>query len=137
MLMVLFRLRLKIGTEAKNEEDTFNRFEILDELGQQEVIPRLINVDQHVGDSRLETISSTPHANSHVESTIPMVKEGQVEVQMILEPNVVIEQGAEEVSISVRARFLDTDKQGKSSPHLGILQKDGKKGSSEKNVKLG
>ena len=40
----------------RQEEDTFNRFEILDELGQQEVIPRLINVDQHVRDSRLETI---------------------------------------------------------------------------------
>ena len=36
-----------------------------------------------------------------------------------------------------RARISDTDKQGKSSPHLGILQKDGKKGGSEKNVKLG
>ena len=56
---------------------------------------------------------------------------------MTLEPDVVIEQRAEDVSISVWARFLDTDKQGKSSPHLGILQKDGKKGGSEKNVKLG
>ena len=73
------------------EEDTFNRFEILDELGQQEVILGLINVDQHVGDSRLEIIYSTPHVDSHVESTIPMVMEGHAEVQMILEPNVVIE----------------------------------------------
>ena len=58
------------------EEDSFNRFEILDEWGQQEVILGLINVDQHVGDSRLEIISSTPHVDSHVESTIPMVMEG-------------------------------------------------------------
>ena len=65
------------------EEDTFNRFEILDELDQQEVIPGLINVDQHAGDSRLEIISSTPCADSHVESTIPKVMEGQVEVEMI------------------------------------------------------
>lgn len=100
----------------------------MDELGQQEVIPRLINVDQHVGDSRLEIVSSTPHVDSHVDSTIPMVMEGQAEVQMILEPNVVIEQGAEDVDVSARARILDIDKQGKSSPHLGILQKDGKKG---------
>ena len=121
----------------RQEEDNFNRFEILDELGQQEVIPRLINVDQHIGDSRLETISSTPHDDSHVESTIPMVKEGQAEVQMILEPNVVIEQGTEDVAILARARVSDIDKQGKSSPHLGILQTDGKKGGSEKNVKLG
>ena len=64
----------------RKEEDTFNRFEILDELGQQEVIPRLINVDQQAGDSRLEIISSTPHADSHVESTIPKVMEGQAEV---------------------------------------------------------
>ena len=33
----------------RQEEDTFNRFEILDELGQQEVNPRLINVDQNAG----------------------------------------------------------------------------------------
>ena len=66
-----------------------------------------------------------------------MVKEGQAEVQMILEPNVVIEQGAEDVAISARARISDTDKQGKSSPHLGILQTNGKKGGSEKNVKMG
>ena len=29
----------------RQEEDTFNRFQILDELGQQEVNPGLINVD--------------------------------------------------------------------------------------------
>ena len=81
------------------EEDTFNRFEILDELGQQEVNPGLINVDQNVGDSRMEIISSTPDATAHVDSTIPRVMEGQEEVQMILEPNVVIEQGTEDVSI--------------------------------------
>ena len=46
-------------------------------------------------------------------------------------------QGVEDVTISARARILDTDKQGKYSPHLGIFQKDGKKGGSEKNVKLG
>ena len=56
---------------------------------------------------------------------------------MILEPNVEIGKGAEDVTVSARARISDTDKQGKSSPHLGILQKDGKKGGSEKNVKLG
>ena len=55
---------------------------------------------------------------------------------MILEPNVVIEQGVEDVVLAW-ARILDTDKQGKSSPHLGILQKDGKKGGLEKNVKFG
>ena len=85
----------------------------------------------------MEIISSTPYATSHVESTIPRVMEGQEEVQTILEPNFVIEQGAEDVSISVQARFLDTYKQGKSSPHLGILQKDDKKGGLEKNIKLG
>jgi hypothetical protein len=118
-------------------EDTFNRFEILEELGQQEVNPGVINVDQHVGDSSLEIISSIPYATSHVESTIPRVMEGQEEVQTILEPNVVIDEGAKDVSISIRTRFSDTDKQGKSSSHLGIFQKDGKKGGSEKNVKLG
>ena len=85
----------------RQEEDTFNRFEILDELGQQEVNPGLINVDQHAGDSSLEIISSTPYAASHVESTIPRVMEGQEEVQTILEPNVVIEQGAKDISILV------------------------------------
>ena len=75
----------------QQEEDTFNRFEILDELGQQEVNPGLINVDQHVGDSSLEIISSTAYATSHVDSTIPRVMEGQEEVQTTLEPNVVIE----------------------------------------------
>ena len=75
----------------RQEEDTFNKFEILDVLGQQEVNHGLINVDQHAGDSSLEIISSTPYASSHVESTIPRVMEGQEEVQTILEPNVVIE----------------------------------------------
>ena len=60
----------------RQEEDTFNRFEILDELGQQEVNPGLINVDQHAGDSRLEIISSTSCVDSHVESTLPKVMEG-------------------------------------------------------------
>ena len=127
----------KHNLRERQEEDTFNRFEILDELGQQEVNPGLINVDQNVGDSSLEIISSTPDATAHVDSTIPRVMEGQEEVQTILEPNVVIEQGTEDVSISARTRFSDTDKQGKSSSHLGIFQKDGKKGGSEKNVKLG
>ena len=64
----------------RQEEDTFNRFEILEELRQQEVNPRLINVDRHAGDSSLEIISSTPYAAFHVESTIPRVMEGQEEV---------------------------------------------------------
>ena len=29
------------------------------------------------------------------------------------------------------------DKRGKSSPHLGIVKKDGRKGVSEKGVKIG
>ena len=57
----------------RQEEDTFSRFEILDVLGQQEVNPGLINVDQHAGDSSLEIISSTPYAASHVKSTIPTI----------------------------------------------------------------
>ena len=77
MLMVSFRLRLEIGIRERQEEDTFNRFEILDELGQQEVNPGLINVDQNVGDSSLEIISSTPDATAHVDSTIPRIMEGQ------------------------------------------------------------
>ena len=85
----------------------------------------------------MEIISSTPDATAHVDSTIPRVMEGQEEVQMILEPNVVIEQGAEDIVVSTQARISDIDKQGKSSSHLGIFQKDGKKGGSEKNVKLG
>ena len=62
------------------EEDTFNRFEIFDELGQQEVIPRIINVDQPVGDARLEIISSIPPTDSHVDSTMPIAIEGKVGV---------------------------------------------------------
>ena len=34
----------KCNLRERQEEDTFNKFEILDELGQQEVIPGLINV---------------------------------------------------------------------------------------------
>ncbi|XP_057817558.2 uncharacterized protein LOC131030678 [Cryptomeria japonica] len=121
----------------RQEEDTFNRFEILDELGQPEVNPGLIIEDEHAGDSRMGTISSIPPADSHGEPAMPMVTDGQTGVQMILEPNVELGQGVENVSILAQTAAPESDKRGKSSPHLGILQKDGKKGVSEKNVKMG
>ncbi|XP_059066214.1 uncharacterized protein LOC131857556 [Cryptomeria japonica] len=121
----------------RQEEDTFNRFEILDELGQPEVNPGVIIEDEQVGDSRMGTISSIPPVDSHEETTVPMVTDGQTGVQMILEPNGELGQGVENVSIPAWTAAPESDKRGKSSPHLGILQKDGKKGVSEKNVKLG
>lgn len=121
----------------RQEEDTFNRFEILDELGQPDVNPGVIIEDEQAGDSRMGTISSIPPVDSHEETTVPMVTDGQTGVQMILEPNGELGQGVENVSIPARTAAPESDKRGKSSPHLDILQKDGKKGVSEKNVKLG
>ena len=61
----------------RHDEDTFNKFEVLDELGQKEVNPRLINVEQLVVDPVLEISSSIPPPTAHVESTMPMVMDGQ------------------------------------------------------------
>ena len=47
---------------------------------------------------------------------------------MTLEPNVEMVEGVEEVIVLARKSTSDTNKHGKSSSHLGILQKDGKKG---------
>ena len=44
----------------RQDEDTFNIFEVLDELGQQEVNLEFISVDQFVVDSSLEIASSIP-----------------------------------------------------------------------------
>ena len=57
-------------------EDTFNRFEVLDELGQQQVNPRFISVDQFVVESDLEIVSSNRPLAPQVESTMPMVTDG-------------------------------------------------------------
>ena len=56
---------------------------------------------------------------------------------MILEPNVNLGQGVEDVILPGRTMASNTDKQGKSASQLGILQNDGRKSVSEKNVKLG
>ena len=56
---------------------------------------------------------------------------------MILEPNVELGQGGEGATLLARTAASDTDKRGKSASHLGILQKDGKKGVLEKNIKMG
>ena len=109
----------------------------MDELGQPEVNLGLIIEDEHVGDSRMGTISSIRPTDSHMEPTMPMVMDGQTGVQRILEPNVELGQGVENVSIPAWTATPDSDKRGKSSPHLGILQKDGKKGVLKKNVKMG
>lgn len=60
----------------RQDDDTFNRFEVLDELGQQEVNPGLINAEQLVADSGLEICSPFPPSASHVESAMPMVMDG-------------------------------------------------------------
>lgn len=56
---------------------------------------------------------------------------------MILEPNVDLGQGVEDAALPARTAASNTDKRGKSTSHLAILQKDGKKGVLEKNVKMG
>ena len=56
---------------------------------------------------------------------------------MILELNVDLGQGVEDVILPGRTMASNTDKRGKSASQLGILQKDGRKSASEKNVKMG
>jgi hypothetical protein len=56
---------------------------------------------------------------------------------VILGPGVDLGQGEEGTTLPTQTISSDMDKCGKSSPHLGILQKDGKKGASEKSGKSG
>ena len=56
---------------------------------------------------------------------------------MILETNVELVQGVEDIILPGRTMASNIDKRGKSASQLGILQKDGRKSVSEKNVKLG
>jgi hypothetical protein len=63
--------------------------------------------------------------------------EGQAGDQKILETIIDVGQGVESATPQSWSRVLDMDKRGKSSQHLGILQKEGKKGASEKSVKVG
>ena len=56
---------------------------------------------------------------------------------MILEPNFELGQGGEGATLPARTAAFDTDKKRKFASHLGILQKDGKKGVPEKNIKMG
>ena len=60
----------------RQNEDTFNRFEVLDELDQQEVNLGLINAEQLVADSGLEICSTIPPFASHGESAMAMVMDG-------------------------------------------------------------
>ena len=121
----------------RQEGDTFNRFEVLDELGQQEVIPGFTSVDQLVADPSLAIATSMPATTLQVESVSPMVTDGQTGAQLILKSNVDLGQGEEGPILPARSAVSDMDKRGKPSSHLGILQKDGKKGVSEKNRKSG
>ena len=56
---------------------------------------------------------------------------------MTLGPNADLGQGVESTALPTQANVSDEDKRGKSPPHLGILQKDGRKGISEKSDKSG
>ena len=60
----------------RQDEDTFNRFEVLDELGQQEVNLGLINAEPLVVKSGHEICPTIPPFASQMESTMPMVLDG-------------------------------------------------------------
>ena len=60
----------------RQNEDTFNKFEVLDELGHQEVNPGFINAEPLVAKSGLEMHSIIPPSISQLESTLPMTMEG-------------------------------------------------------------
>ena len=121
----------------RQEEDTFNRFEVLDELGQHEGITGLTSMD-HIGvESDLEIGSTIPLPAPQVEPAMPMVTEGQAEVQVLLGSNAGLGQGEVGAALPIRNVVSEMEKRGKSSPHLGILQKDAKKGVFEKSGKGG
>ena len=66
-----------------------------------------------------------------------MTMDGQTETQMILEPNADLGQGVENIVLPGKTMASNTNKRDKSTSQLGILQKDGRKNVSEKNVKMG
>ena len=121
----------------RQEEDTFNRFEVLDELGQQEVNPGSISMDHLGAEPEQEIVSSDPPPAPQVELAMPMVMDGQAGAQVILGLNADLGQEAVGATLPARSVVSDMEKRGKSSPHLGILQKDGKKGVFEKSGKSG
>ncbi|XP_059066210.1 uncharacterized protein LOC131857552 [Cryptomeria japonica] len=120
----------------RQEEVTFNRFEVLDDLCHQEVNPGLVNLEQGIEgfvqegpalDSSMES-----QGDSGVLTDAAMPTEGlEAPVSLVVIPAV-----GEDSSPLGRSADLDSAKKSKP-PKLGILQKDIKKGGAEKFAKPG
>ena len=121
----------------ERQDDTFNRFEVLDELNQQEVNPGLINLEHGLmdlvhEDPVIESISNLigdecQQSNVDQQKRISEVQEPLAIVTTTSMDSLTIGQ---HIGSSSAAKV-------KPPPKLGIMQKDIKKGGVEKLVKSG
>ncbi|XP_059076969.1 uncharacterized protein LOC131876167 [Cryptomeria japonica] len=118
----------------RQDEGTFNRFEVLDDLSHQEVNPGLVNLEQGIEgfDQEGPALDSfmEPQGDFGVLTDAAMPTEGlEAPVSLAVIPEV-----GEDSSPLGRSADLDSAKKSKP-PKLGILQKDIKKGGAEKFAK--
>lgn len=159
----------KRSLKDRQEEDTFNRFEVLEELSQQEVNPGFLDldhgtldIDQHgpsveemitsqqegvVGVQCLEEYMNDP-GQEKLNSEVLMAPHGdgpsdigtfqQLGVQVASGGSAEAGHGCANKAHFLQKANLEAGKKiSKLSSQLGILQKDLKKGGSEKTSKLG
>ena len=122
---------------VKHDDGTFNRFEVLDELSQQEVNPGLINLDQRLADIIQEEPVLEASMDPQEEGGRHLKIDQQGGILEIQEPLAIVSSVGVESSAMGGKNGSDPAAKSKPPPKLGILQKDFKKSGAEKFAKPG
>ena len=121
----------------KHDDGTFNRFEVLDELSQQEVNPGLINLDQGLADLAQEEPVLEASIDPQEEGCRHLETDQHGGTPKIQEPLANASSAGVESSAMGGENGSDSAAKPKPPPKLGILQKDIKKNGAEKFAKPG
>lgn len=129
--------RQKQTFRERQEDDTFNKFEVLDDLNHQEVNLGLMHLDQgNLGTGKdgppLEAMQNVQDLGGGQMGT-----DQQLNVHVESDPVMgVLKSGGGGSPFLIRD-CMEGGKSSLSSSHMGIQQKEPKKGVGEKNPKLG
>ena len=125
----------KRSFKERQEDNTFNRFEILDDLSQQEVNPSLVNLDQGmVGLTQEDPVLDSP-MNPLGEECQQLVVDQHKGCSEVQEPLAIISMGGVDSLAIGQNNGSNSAAKPKPPPKLGIMQKDIKKGGADKFVK--
>lgn len=127
----------KRSLQESQEEDTFSRFEALDDLSQQEVNPGMIPLDHSAVGLVPDSVNLDPTQGLQEVGSQQMEMDQKVLAQMGPISSSEMKIAGEEVSPATQNLDYVGIKSNKISLHLGLLQKDIKKGATEKNSKVG